>query len=76
MIKNARKKVVRYFGKCVASSALVLGSSVAAMAEPTLTIPEIDTAVLYQCAGGAFAAVAIVIAILIGLRLFKSAGSR
>ena len=75
MIKERVKKVGGFLVKCI-PGALVLGSSVVAIAEPTLTVPDIDTATLYSCAGKAFAAVAIIVAILIGLRLFKGAAGR
>jgi hypothetical protein len=41
--------------------------------EPTLTIPDVDTGILYSAAGKVFAARVIVVAIILGIRMLKKA---
>jgi len=62
----------RFCGRFVAGTTAVLASAGAALAEPTLTVPDIDKIILFDAAGKAFAVAAVVVAIYIGLRLFKS----
>jgi len=49
----------------------VLGSAGLALAEPTVTVPSVDTQILTDSGTAIFAAVAIFVAIAMGLRLFK-----
>ena len=63
----------KLFSRISAGVVGVLGSAGAALAAtPTLTVPDIDKVILFDAAGKAFAVAAVVVAIFIGLRLFKS----
>lgn len=57
-----------------AGAAAVLGGAVSAFADmSTFAVPDIDTAVVEGAGEKAFAIAAIVLAITIGLRIFKRA---
>lgn len=62
----------KVFSRLGAGVTAVLGSAGAALATPTLTVPDVDKIILFDAAGKAFAVAAVVVAIAIGLRLFKS----
>ena len=63
----------KFFTRACATVSGVLASAGAALAStPTLTVPDIDKVILFDAAGKAFAVAAVVVAIIIGLRLFKS----
>jgi hypothetical protein len=61
-------KVVRRF---FAPIGAVLGTASVALAEPTLTIPSISTAYVFDAATAVFALLAIVVSVLWGLAIFK-----
>lgn len=44
-----------------------------AMADPTLTVPDVDPTNLYDIAGAALAFIAIVVAVVAGFKVLKSA---
>lgn len=59
---------------CSAAGAAVLGGAVSAFADlSTFTVPSLDTTVVESAGEKAFAIAAIVLAITIGLRIFKRA---
>jgi len=62
----------KFLTRASAAVSGVLASAGAALATPTLTVPDIDKVILFDAAGKAFAVAAVVVAIIIGLRLFKS----
>lgn len=70
---------VRAFGGSVRRGAVVaVGTGLAllpsiVLATPTVTVPEVDTTIMVSAGTKVFAAVALCVAIIIGLRLFKKA---
>jgi hypothetical protein len=70
--KKVIKKYIKKTGKIIAAaSGATIGAVSVALAEPTLTVAEVNTTVLYQVAGVVFTGLAVVSAIIIGVRLYK-----
>jgi len=68
MIKNIKKRVT-----AVSAGIGAVAAPLVAMAEPTLTVPEVGTTNLYLIAGSALAFIAVVVAIVAGIKLLKGA---
>ena len=51
--------------------AAVVGLASMAFAEPTLTVPAIDTGIMFDAGDAVFLGLSLVMAVLIGLRLYK-----
>lgn len=66
-------KLRKYFGKGCAVVSGVVGSAGLALAEPSLTVPAIDTSIVFDAGNAVMVILAIVVAIGLGFRLIKKA---
>jgi len=74
-LRNVAKKYGSKAWKCapaIATGALIL-APVICMAEPAVTVPDVDTTMLTSAGTKIFVAVGLFVAVGMGLRMFKKA---